>query len=238
MPIRRVVSHDRVEANVGRMALERGPILYCIEAVDHDGRVRDIALPDDAILTAERRDDLLGGVTVIRTEGRRKMRGESENEAHFEPVNLTAIPYYAWNHRGYGEMRVWLPRKVETADLLPKPTIASTSRASASHVWRSDSAAAMNDQREPKRSNDETIPRLTWWDHRGTSEWARYDFKRPTRVSPASRSTGSMTPVGGNAACRRAGGCCTGTATIGSRSGPRPTTPPIRIGSTRSRLTR
>ncbi|MCH7871779.1 MAG: glycoside hydrolase family 127 protein, partial [Planctomycetes bacterium] len=183
MPIRRVVSHDRVEANVGRMALERGPILYCIEAVDHDGRVRDIALPDDAILTAERRDDLLGGVTVIRTEGRRKMRGKSENEAHVEPVNLTAIPYYAWNHRGYGEMRVWLPRKVETADLLPKPTIASTSRASASHVWPSDSAAAMNDQREPKRSNDETIPRLTWWDHRGTSEWARYDFKRPTRVS-------------------------------------------------------
>ena len=183
MPIRRVVSHARVESNAGRMALERGPILYCIEAADHGGRVRDIALPDDAALTAEHRADLLGGVTVIRGMGRRKVYGN--RTFRLEPLSLTAIPYYAWNHRGYGEMRVWLPRTVEAAEALPTPTIASTSRVSASHVWRTDTTAALNDQREPGSSIDHSIPRLTWWDHLGTKEWVQYEFEKPTRVSRA-----------------------------------------------------
>jgi len=93
MPIQRVVSHEQVAANRGRVALERGPLVYCVEGVDN-GRLADLHLPDDAALRAEHQPDLLGGVTVIRREGKRP---------------FLAIPYYAWANRGAGEMAVWLP---------------------------------------------------------------------------------------------------------------------------------
>lgn len=56
-------------------------------------------------------------------------------------------------------------------------------QASASHCSATDSLAAIDDGMEPSSSNDETIPRLTWWDHRGTSEWLRYDFPEVKEVS-------------------------------------------------------
>jgi len=96
MPVRRVVSHDQVEANRGRVALERGPIVYCVEGVDNDGSAGDLVLPDDARLQAEHRTDLLEGVTVVQCRVGERI--------------LTAIPYYAWAHREAGEMAVWLQR--------------------------------------------------------------------------------------------------------------------------------
>jgi hypothetical protein len=93
MPVQRVLCHQQVAANRGRVALERGPLVYCVEGVDN-GRLADLLLPDDAALTAEHQPDLLGGVTVIRGEGKRP---------------FLAIPYYAWANRGAGEMAVWLP---------------------------------------------------------------------------------------------------------------------------------
>ena len=103
MPIRRVHADPRVAANVGRVALQRGPLVYCVEAVDHGGRVGHLVLPPDAPLSAEHRADLLGGVTVITGRAQTRL-----DDGRTEPVELTAIPYYAWNHRGAGEMAVWL----------------------------------------------------------------------------------------------------------------------------------
>jgi hypothetical protein len=64
-----------------------------------------------------------------------------------------------------------------------QPTPASGSKVSVSHVWHADTADALNDQIEPKNSLDHKIPRLTWWDHRGTTEWVQYDFAKPARVA-------------------------------------------------------
>ncbi len=93
MPVRRVLAHDAVEADAGRVAVERGPLVYCAEAADNDGHALDLALADDVRLAPERSGGLLGGVVVLRGGG------------------LTLIPYYAWSHRGPGEMAVWLQRK-------------------------------------------------------------------------------------------------------------------------------
>jgi DUF1680 family protein len=101
MPIRRVVCHEKVAENAGKVALERGPLVYCFEGPDNDGRVLDRVLPDDDALAAEFRGDLLGGLVVLI--GR---PGTSAREGS----PLVAIPYYAWAHRGPGEMAVWLPR--------------------------------------------------------------------------------------------------------------------------------
>ncbi len=94
MPIRRVVAHPKVAETAGCVALERGPLVYCVEEVDNGPDVLEMALADSQPLKSEHRKDLLGGVTVLRS---------ADN-------GLTAIPYYAWNHRGPGAMTVWLRR--------------------------------------------------------------------------------------------------------------------------------
>jgi len=80
-------------------------------------------------------------------------------------------------------MVVWLPQTVELAQVPPPPTLASSSRATSSYCWPPDSVTAVNDQAEPANSNDHSIPRLTWWDHKGTAEWLQYDFEKPTKVT-------------------------------------------------------
>jgi hypothetical protein len=182
MAINTVVSHDRVAANRGRVALERGPIVYCFEAMDNGGTVSDIVLPAEADLRTEHRPDLLGGVTVITGRAQRAVRGQDGSIA-LSPSTVTAIPYYAWAHRKIGEMAVWVARDSKVARVRPLPTIASTSRASASHVGNADAVEAVNDQIEPGSSIDHDIPRHTWWDRRGTREWLQYDFAQPQTVS-------------------------------------------------------
>jgi len=95
MPIRRMEAHPLVKADAGRVAVQRGPIVYCFEAVDNGGSVKNIVLAREPKFTVEHKPGLLGGVTVIRgldKSGRR----------------VTAIPYYAWDHRAPGEMIVWV----------------------------------------------------------------------------------------------------------------------------------
>jgi len=99
MPVRRVYAHERVEQNRGRVALMRGPIVYCLEGVDHDCSIFSVALPRKSPVTAEHRKDLLNGVTVLLTRGLAKGG---------ELVKLTAVPYYAWQNRGIDEMTVWI----------------------------------------------------------------------------------------------------------------------------------
>ncbi|MFV1965663.1 MAG: beta-L-arabinofuranosidase domain-containing protein [Pirellulaceae bacterium] len=182
MPVRRVLANEQIEYDRGRVAIERGPLVYCLEGADHDGHALDIWLPDDAGLSPEHRPELLGGVTVLRGEGRAVYRAEDKT-IQSRPRPITMIPYYAWCHRGGNEMAVWPPRSPGLVKAPLAPTIASASRPSASHQWRSDDALAMNDQIEPKHSNDHEIPRFTWWDHCGTAEWVQYEFAKPTKVT-------------------------------------------------------
>jgi DUF1680 family protein len=100
MPVRRIVADERVADARGKIALERGPIVYAVEGVDHGGRVLDLVVPETVRFTVEPRPSLLGGVTVLTGEIR-DTKGTRRR--------LTAIPYYAWSHRGVGEMAVWLP---------------------------------------------------------------------------------------------------------------------------------
>ena len=182
MPVRRVVAHEKVGENRGKVALERGPLVYCAEWPDNDGRVLNLLLPDDAELTPQHRPDLLGGVSVL--EGKAvALRKDAAGEVTETGKHFVAIPYYAWCHRGPGQMAVWLARERDAARPLPPPTIASMSRVSFSHLHGRDAAGALHDQIEPEDSNDHEIPRFTWWDHKGTTEWVQYDFLQPTEVS-------------------------------------------------------
>ena len=182
MPVRRVLANEQIEYDRGRVAVERGPLVYCIEGADHDGRVRDMWIADDATLTPEHRSDLLDGVTVLKGKASVVDR-EQNGTVVSRPKSITMIPYYAWCHRGANEMQVWLPRSADLAVVPRKPTIASTSRASASHHGQADQIEALADQIEPKHSSDHGVPRFTWWDHRGSTEWVQYDLAKSTKVS-------------------------------------------------------
>jgi DUF1680 family protein len=111
MTARRVISHENVEANRGRVALERGPLVYCFEWPDNsEGKVRNLQIPDYVPLTIEARPELLGGVVTLKTTGYSFAHDEQGQHTSKE-VQLTAIPYYAWAHRGQGEMIVWVARE-------------------------------------------------------------------------------------------------------------------------------
>lgn len=182
MPVRRVVAHEAVEENRGKVVLERGPLVYCVEWPEvEDGQVLCLLLPDDQSLAVRQRPDLLGGLTVIEGRAMRTRFVEEGGKKVLakEPVRFAAIPYYAWAHRGRGEMAVWLARSAETARPLPAPTIASQAKATAS----GGDVAALNDQREPRSSGDHANRFLHWWPRKGTVEWVQYDFAQPIRVS-------------------------------------------------------
>lgn len=109
MPVRRVRSHPLATANTGRVAFERGPIVYCAEGIDHGGRVENLILAEEVQLTPEWRADLLNGVMVLTGSVKAKQTSGGEERP------FLAIPYYSWNHRGPCEMAVWLPNNPETA---------------------------------------------------------------------------------------------------------------------------
>ncbi len=182
LAVRRLVAHQDVAADRGRVALERGPIVYCAEGVDHAGAVADLVLPDEAEFVTEHAPDLLGGVTVLRGQGLRAGRA-ADGSLETRPAELFLVPYHVWAHRGAGALAVWLPRAAAGASVPPAPTVASRARASASHCYGSDTVAALNDQIEPRSSGDQDLPRHTFWDQRGSEEWLQLDFAEPARVS-------------------------------------------------------
>ena len=95
MPVRRVLANEKVTENTGKAAIQRGPILYALEAIDNGGSVNDLKIPLETSLSAAFKADMLNGVDVIT--------GKVGDRT------VTAIPYYAWNNRGKGEMAVWVP---------------------------------------------------------------------------------------------------------------------------------
>jgi DUF1680 family protein len=119
MEVRRVLSHEKVAADAGRVAFERGPIVYCAEAVDNGGRVFNLVLPDDARLQARHRPELLGGVTVVTGRALALHASEDGRSVVTREQDFLAVPYYAWAHRGEGEMAVWLPRRVRLDFAVP-----------------------------------------------------------------------------------------------------------------------
>lgn len=109
MPVRRLVADARVEDDRGKVALQRGPLIYCTEAVDNQGaNVRAMSLADEALLSVEFVPDLLGGAAVVKGRATYAMQSEQSTPAE---IDFTAIPYYAWANRGPNEMAVWLSRR-------------------------------------------------------------------------------------------------------------------------------
>jgi DUF1680 family protein len=115
MPVERVYAHPEVLQDVGKVALQRGPLVYCVEQVDQDFPVDRLVLPKESPLLAGFEPYLLGG--VVKLTGPARVSEDQDwgkqlyrpQPATLKAGMLTAIPYYAWDNRQPGGMAVWLP---------------------------------------------------------------------------------------------------------------------------------
>jgi hypothetical protein len=120
MDVHKILSNPKLEDNLGRVALQRGPLVYCAEWPDNYGLTSNLILPSNASFTSEYRPDLLQGVTVINSTALAVNVDGITNNVTSKNQSFTAIPYYAWAHRGKGEMMIWLPQKVSGIEILSK----------------------------------------------------------------------------------------------------------------------
>lgn len=166
MNVRRIKAHDKVTANRGMLALERGPVVYCLEGQDQPGgTVFDKYIPDGTDIQAAFDPELLGGITVL---------SGTAGDTPFK-----AIPYSTWNNRGTDQMTVWIPASAEYSTPVPEPTIASRAKAYSDRT----PAWGVNDQWEPRSSSDIDKPYFYWWLKKGGEESLEYEFDQPYTVS-------------------------------------------------------
>jgi hypothetical protein len=181
MTIHRIAAIDSVAADRGRVALQRGPIVFCAEWPDNEGgHIRNLLLPDTEVLKSEFKAELLNGNQIITGTAYGYKYGADGKTLEKQKQQFTAIPYYAWAHRGRGEMAVWLARDESAVNPLKAPTLASMSKVSVSY---GTDPGSVNDLLEPRNSNDHSVPYYHWWAHKGTTEWIQYTFPKEEEVS-------------------------------------------------------
>jgi len=192
MPVRRVIAHPEVKADRGKVALQRGPIVFCLEWPDNprfrgdrlapaEAGVLNLVIPDDAKLIAEHRPELLNGVVVITGEAQVVKRTVEGDIVSAREKQFTAIPYYAWAHRGRGQMTVWPAREPQAARPEPADTLTYKSKTTASFVHVS--LDAIKDQILPESSADSSALQLDFWPHKGTTEWLQFEWDEKHKMS-------------------------------------------------------
>jgi len=180
--VRKIKANEKIEDDRGKIALQLGPLVYCAEWPDYsDHDILSLILPENTPLSTDFQSTLLGGVNVIygNAEGAEKV--DSSNEIKTRPRKFTAIPYYAWAHRGKGQMAVWIPTTKESSRAKPVPTIASKSQIKAS--LESDLIQGINDQLLPKNSADKSNTVYHWWPKKNEVHWIIYNFEKPAKIS-------------------------------------------------------
>jgi hypothetical protein len=181
MDIRRVKANDKVEADLGQVAVQRGPLMYTLEWADQaDKKALNLMLAEDPAFTYAFNADLLKGVGVISGKGY-SLKANLDGSVEKTPVDLKVIPYYSWANRGRGEMTVWIPEDAKYATPLPAPTIASLSTVTASKC--SGSTETVHDQQCPPKSSSGEFGYIHWWPKNSSNEWVQYDFAKAEKVS-------------------------------------------------------
>ena len=189
MEVRRIIANDNAEDDRDKVALERGPIVYCLEGSDQaDGKVFNKYLLNSADIQAHFERDLLNGVVVLDGTA-----NELQQDGTVKDVTFRAIPYSTWNNRGPQQMEIWVANTPAVAVATPFPTIASKAQTFSNRGPIQNDApetaptdnwvSGVNDQWEPKRSSDTSKPYHYWWLKQGTTEAISYQFDQEYEVS-------------------------------------------------------
>ena len=179
MPVRKITANQQVINDKGKLAYQRGPLVYCFEDKDNNnGWMFDTFVLPDEPLDNKFEENLLGGVVTVSMIGYKV--SQTKDSDMVVPVTLKAIPYYAWNNRGPANMLIWMPEK-EAATTI-KPALTDSVKAMAS----TDGAPGLNDGFDPKNSGDTDKAYFYWWLKKGTEETVNYEYKKPVILSESS----------------------------------------------------
>ena len=120
MNVQRVIANTNLKDDTSKIALQRGPIMYCAEWKDNDGKATNIIVPKDAVFETAYEPALLKGVMVLKAKVKSVNIDAASQTISTETKTMTAIPYSAWANRGEGEMTVWFPEQVKDVKLLTR----------------------------------------------------------------------------------------------------------------------
>ncbi len=126
MEVRRVVANAHVKDDLGKVALQRGPVIFCAEWNDNQGQTSNLIVPAATAFTATFQPTLLNGVLTLTAPVPAVVVEANATAVRTVSQTLTAIPYYAWANRGRGEMTIWFPEKITAVDLLSQPPAPAT----------------------------------------------------------------------------------------------------------------
>ncbi len=181
MDARVVKANGKVVADKGRVAIERGPLVYCAEHPDNTCDVLNVLINQEPKFTLGNKEIQGTNVQTLTTDAQ-TLNFDKSGRLQTTDERLVLIPYYSWAHRGNGNMAVWIPIDLSATNPALPPSVASESKISAS-TKRLPAISAINDRLVPNDGDDRSIPYTHWWPGKNTTEWLSYTFKEATTVS-------------------------------------------------------
>lgn len=197
MEVRTVRANNKVEADRGQVAIERGPIVYAAEWPDNKFNIMNVLVNQKPAFTLGTMpyatfiaDSLKNRLTQYQdlsietlTTPAQTLAFDKSGKLCTEEVSLKLIPYFAWAHRGNGNMKVWLPQDVSAA----RPSVPATlaSQAKVEFSAKLGAKGSINDGLVPQDENDRSVPYCHWWPKAGTTEWVTYTLQEPKEVKSA-----------------------------------------------------
>ena len=188
MPVRYSVADERVKADINRVCVTRGPLVYCAEQPDNEHPASNYILTDISQRgkIATFGEGIMNGIDNI-TLNATVLLDNGEEELQTAAAALKLVPYYAWNNRGDNvTMNVWFARDEQTAFEGAVHTVGNIRDVSATHTWGGDNVYAIADGKHPKHSHDTSIPRWTSYDKVGKPQVVEVKLRKKQPIESVS----------------------------------------------------
>ena len=179
MEPRTVRAINKVEADRGMVAIERGPLVYCAEHPDNQFDIFSALINQEPQFRLGK-GEVAGTPVVTLITDAQTLDFNKQGKLVTQDQQLTLIPYYAWCHRGSGKMRVWLPQDLKATTPAQPATLASESKVTSGS--RVPALSSINDRLVPRDENDRSMPYTHWWPKKATTEWLAYEFPQAATV--------------------------------------------------------
>ncbi len=194
MEARIVRANGNVLADKGRVSVERGPLVYCAEWPDNTCDVLNVLLNRNPKFTLGEKQIENTEIKTITTDAQ-TLAFNDNGKLTVKDEKLVLIPYYAWAHRGSGQMTVWYPIELNATSPTMPPSIASKAKIESSQSL--PSLSSINDRLVPADGNDRSVPYIHYWPKNGGTEWISYHFDTETEVSSSTVYWFDDSPWGG-----------------------------------------
>lgn len=197
MEPRTVRANAKVTQDDGLVEVERGPLVYCAEWPDNNFDIKTVLINQNPQFAINEQD--LDGYMPVASKSKLKnwksqhlttlttdaqsLFFDQQGRLTTKDVRLTLIPYYAWAHRGNGDMKVWLAQDLKATQPAVPATLASSSKIETS--MNMPAIESINDRLVPKGEDDRSIPYTHWWPKNNSTEWISYTFPEASTVQSA-----------------------------------------------------